>query len=172
MAMQERLPTVIDPYRLAEAGRELRGQIGLTGMDRLTPGLASQDGQVSVELRFGVDGEKVRYITGHIQTTLKLQCQRCMQPVDVVVDRPVSLGIVPNATDAEWLQPGYEPLIVDTPVVPLAQIVEDELLLAVPMVAAHDPGTCQANVVQEEEPAPVVKESPFAVLARLKKTSS
>ncbi|MEK6747659.1 MAG: YceD family protein [Pseudomonadota bacterium] len=169
--MQERLPTNFDPFRLADAGRELRGQLGLEGMDRLAPGLADRAAVVAVELKFGVDSEKFRYISGRVWTTLTLLCQRCMQPVAVPVDKTVSLGIVPSADAAESLQPGYDPLIVDTPLVALATIIEDELLLAVPMVPMHPPGSCEAVVLLVEKPVPVKKESPFAVLARLKDPS-
>jgi len=175
--MSERLPVWIDPFRAADSRRAFAGRLDLATMARLAPNLADPAGEVEVELEFGVDRERVRYAQGRIATSLSLICQRCMQPMTVAVAREVKLAFVSGEGEMNRLDPSYEPVLVETETVALAGLVEDELLLALPMVAMHPEDRCQPAVVPEtepevEEPKQEEKENPFSVLADLKKRSN
>ena len=96
-----------------------------------------------------------------------------MQPMTHAVDAEVALGLVANRKDLDKVAAHYEPLIVEEVPTLLLPIIEDELLLRVPIVALHEPGECeslpQLNVAAEPE---VRRENPFAVLAKLKPRDS
>lgn len=172
--MSQRLPVFIDPYRLAETWRQFKGDVPLREMTRLVSLLARDQGDVQANIEFGVDDERVRYMKGHIHATLEMACQRCTRPMSIVIDRDFNLGLVASEVEAERLHSGYEPLIVEAKTMALAEILEDEIILALPMIATHAEGACEA-AVGGGEPAPGVEEqprkNPFAVLADLKKRS-
>ena len=165
--MLEQLPVIIEPLRLAEAGRQLHGRLPLAEFRRLAPALHEVRGEVEVEIEFGKDELHIAYMRGRLRTQLQLICQRCLQPMALPVDAEFALGLVTTDEAAEQLPADYEPLMVSGPM-ELAGIIEDELILAVPFVPLHPIGQCPAQTGQEgrlEDKTP----HPFAVLARLKK---
>ncbi|MEE8380184.1 MAG: YceD family protein, partial [Gammaproteobacteria bacterium] len=91
----------------------------------------------------------------------------------------VRLGIVPSREAAKSLPDSYDPLVVSGDEISIASILEDELILALPIVAMHEIENCSQgkasgseNLEQEagQENMPSSKrENPFAVLAQLKK---
>jgi len=149
----DRLPDFIDPIRLAEQQRELRGQIPLSRMHRLASSLAVAEGLVDVDLRFGIDELGVRFMSGRIHAELALICQRCMEAMRVPVEAEVSLGLTRSDNEAERLPENYEPLLVGAEPMPLSAIVEDELMLALPIVSMHAPEQCPASTLTRRERA-------------------
>ncbi len=169
----QRLPQQIDPFRLAETGRSLAGPLPLAGLDRLAPLLAADGGEVEVELSFARAPQGGHVAEGTVRGRLRLVCQRCLQPVTVEVDIPVRLAFVHHEAEMAGLGPEYEPCLVGEDALRLADMVEDELLLALPQVPMHPPEACPAARVAapETEPEPE-REHPFAALAQLKKTDT
>lgn len=170
--MLQRLPVQIDPFRLAETGRMLEGQLELAGMKRLAGYLHAAEGLVDTSLSFGVDESGLRYLEGRLRAVLEVICQRCMEPMRVPVNHAFVLGLVSSEHEADRLPDGYEPLLVDSNRMLLSDIVEDELILAIPIVPMHSPAECPAgspaNAGRKEAVADEPRESPFAVLAGLK----
>lgn len=171
----ERLPVHIDPLRMAEAGRLFEGSYSLAEMDRLHDSLLDSSGKVTVSLEFGIDAEGIRYMKGRLQSELTLECQRCLQAMQAPIDVGFALGLVRSNDAAEQLPSHYEPLLVESDALFLRDIIEDELLLALPLVALHDESQCidvnaQAAAAQrnEDDRGESKKENPFAALAALK----
>lgn len=172
----ERLPVHIDPIRMAETRRLLQGRIALAEMARLGESLQDSDGEVTVSLEFGTDNEGIRFMRGRIQAEVSLQCQRCLETMRYPIDSEFSLALVRNTVEAEALPSHYEPLLVEGEPLFLRDIIEDELLLALPIVAMHAPEECSINISSDQgagearkDTGATEKESPFAVLADLKK---
>ena len=170
----ERLPVHIDPLRMAEAGRLFEGGYALEEMDRLHDSLLDGSGKVTVSLEFGIDAEGIRYMKGRLQTELTLECQRCLRAMQHQIDAEFALGLVRSNEAAELLPSHYEPLLVESDALFLRDIIEDELLLALPLVAMHDEcidvnaqaaETAQRN---DNERGESKKANPFAALAALK----
>ncbi|MGM0592984.1 MAG: YceD family protein [Pseudomonadota bacterium] len=174
----ERLPVHIDPLRMAETRRLLQGRFALAEMARLGESLLSSDGDVAVSLEFGIDEEGIRYLRGTLQTVLPLECQRCLEKLNQVIDTAFALALVQSTTEAEALPSHYEPLQVDNQPLFLRDVIEDELLLALPIVAKHTKEQCRVDLDEvEQEPAAdneatdtgeEEKANPFSVLAGLK----
>jgi uncharacterized protein len=172
--MSEHLPAQVDALRLARQGRRLRGRLALGRMSRLKGYLSSAEGQVEADLRFGVDGDGKPYLKGTIEATVELVCQRCLEPMRQPIRARASLGLVGSEAAAERLPEDYDPLIVGDDPLFLSDIVEDELILALPIVPMHDEDGCSAAgatsesaVKSDDSPQPVA-ENPFAVLRKLK----
>lgn len=141
--MSDRLPQSVQLERLAETGAVLSGSVALKGMTRLAY-LHDDEGSAEVKLAFGTDGQGIRYATGRIRAELHLVCQRCLQPMMFPIDVALRLGLV-HPEEAEQLPDDYEPLVYDEPAVEVARIVEDELVLALPIVPMHAPQDCPAG---------------------------
>jgi len=174
---QERLPIQVDPFRLAEAGRLMDGDILLSQFKRLQPLLVSDQGRVQVELAFGVDPMGVPNLTGRIRVDLQLICQRCLQPMNWQIDNEVALAFVRHEAEEAAVPGPYEPYLVESVPVYLTDIIEDEVLLALPQIPRHPLAVCPArNMIQEERPDKVEStavaehqaKNPFDVLVKLK----
>ncbi len=88
----------------------------------------------------------------------------------------VRLGLVVSDEEARQLPEGMEPLLVTESPMPLSEIVEDELILALPLIPMHSPDACKG--VEPLRRSRVIAESdqeradnPFAVLESLKSTT-
>ncbi len=165
--MSERMPLWVDVVRCAETGRRLTGELPLSGMTRLLPLLHDAAGSVWLDFQFGRDDLKVAYVRGEIRAQLHLQCQRCLQPFDYPMRVKCALGLVTGEAQADNLKGDYEPFLVTAQNMPLAAIVEDELLLALPVVPVHQEGECPVPAASAADKR-ASKISPFAVLSRLK----
>lgn len=165
--MFDRLPDLFEPLEFVEKKRRIKGIVPLAGLDRMRDVLLRQDGGVRVDLDFRREG-RVAAVTGRMETTLALQCQCCLGALDWPVSSEVRLGVVASIDEADILPEGFEPLLLDSgPVIALADIVQDELLLAIPSVPQHP----DCNLPKPEKASGGV-EHPFAVLAQLKKNQS
>ena len=165
--------TRVDLQELARRGAELEGRFALASMPRLTAALseAAAAGQVRWTLRAQLrplPGGGVQPIAElDVDAELPLQCQRCLSTVRTpVADRAVFrlVETEPELSDEE-LEADDEALCAAAPV-DLHGLVEDQLLLALPLVPMHD--ACPQPLAppsRESAAAP----SPFAVLARLKR---
>ncbi len=172
--MSNRLPEIIRPLELVRARARLEGELDIAAMERLKGRLQGNQGRARVRLRFGRDANGCPYIKGRVTASLGLLCQRCLENMQIPVDIAVSLGIIGAAADAERLPGDYEPLLLDeTEAVALGALIEDELLLALPIVALHDREDCAMKVAAAESAPGAVEEEthrPFAGLADLIKS--
>jgi len=194
--MSDRFTNSIEPFALATQGWTIEGKIPLVELERLSASIRSSqsnddenksasndiDGDVVFTLNFDIDEGGVPRIGGNIATTLRLQCQRCLEDMKYPVSVKVRLGIVPSREAAKNLPDIYDPLVVSDEEISIASILEDELILAMPIVAMHDIENCSQDELrsrnggkinqeaEQENLAAVKRENPFAVLAQLKET--
>lgn len=167
--MQDLLPERIEPVRLAERGTRLAGILELSRMKRLSSSLYCADGCVEVAVQFDADDEGNRFVTGWWSTQLKVTCQRCLEPMEITLGRDIRLELVDGTRESGRMPVDFEPMrVCDT--ASLVEMVEDEVILALPMVLMHAAGVCpRAGQSKGDTPAPAVKtKSPFAVLAKLR----
>ena len=170
---KERLPVQLDPFRFAETGRLLEGILPLSAMKRLGDMLLDSDGDVDVRLEFGIDREGIHYITGRIQCQVMLACQRCLKAVAFEIDSEIALGIIDSHEAAELLPPHYEPLVIEDGPLFTRDLVEDELLLSLPLVPMHPENECAVGKEgleseMHDSNSEVGRENPFSALAGLK----
>lgn len=170
----QRLPVQIAPFKLARQGQSLQGSIQLNRMERLAQILADTGGEVRVALQFDVDEQGVHFASGHLNADVHMTCQRCMKPMSVSIDTKVTLGFVSSDEQAQNLAQNYEPFIVEREPINLSEIVEEELILALPIVALHADQGCEPVIESLQKSAAEidqtdVKPNPFAVLSELKR---
>jgi uncharacterized protein len=172
------LPRHIDPRKLAQQGINLDGSFALSELKRLTPLLVSESGEGQAKLEFGIDDQGIRNLKGQIELQVKMVCQRCLEPVSVEVKATLSLGMVWSDEDAGNLPKVLDPWVVHEGQSDLYEVMEDELLLSLPIVVYHDYECVQESLFTSEhdsesegkEEASPKKANPFAVLETLKGT--
>lgn len=173
--MSAEVPEVLDAWRMAAARRSFDGRLPLASMARLRDLLADTEGEACFSLEFGHDALQVPFAELRVDVGLPLICQRSLQrfvqPVELVQRYALVRDAEGGEEDVEAsLLPGYEALqLTEDGLLRPAELVEDELILAVPLVPV-EPGSESVErdwpVTGEEE----VRANPFAALAALKKT--
>ena len=166
--MSSRLPKQIDPWRVSEQGLSYTGVAELIDFPRLAPLLIRQQGSVGYAFRLSRDGLGRPLIEGHAETTLWQTCQRCSQPVAITVDSDFQLVVVEGLDEAAALNDAFDPLMADDEKINLLDLLEDELLLSLPVVARHE----ECHAWQYDEPISAEeRENPFRILQKLKSTN-
>lgn len=171
------LPLRINPLHLAEQRASVDGTLPLKGMHRLRSSLLSQQGDAQVALRFRRDAGGVSMVEGELRARVDLQCQRCLQPVAKSMARKFSLAIVCSAQEAARLQAEHEVLELEGDTISTSDLVEDEILLSLPLAPLHeDVAACDAVMVARLGSRPDTLKTasrtapnPFAVLKELRK---
>lgn len=158
----------VDAWRLVSARRVLEGELPLASMPRLRELLSDDAGHVAYRIEFGRDAFQVPFATLSAEAGLTLSCQRSLQLFVLPVRIEQTLGLIRDEEDEAALPPGYEPLLVpqDGRIVPI-ELVEDELILAIPVVpVAPDSQAVERDWPVEAEEAEAA--NPFAALSALK----
>jgi len=173
----QRLPLEVDPIRLATREEHLLGTIPLKQMKRLTSELSSSEGDVFIDVEFSVDINHVVILAGEIKTDAKLICQRCMGEMDLPIALDFQLAFVRSEAEMERLPEGYEATLIGNNTMMLSDIIEDEILLALPPIPKHLDESCSSDVITEDWNSQQINEpntesveqvNPFDVLASLK----
>ncbi|MEM9305200.1 MAG: YceD family protein [Pseudomonadota bacterium] len=153
---------------MVKGRRGFSGTWPLARFPRLAEALAETDGEASFEVQFDRDGTGMSYVEIRVTAVLPLRCQRTLEIYQESVERQVRLGLLEHERDEAALPEGYEPLLVDEEPIRLTDLVEDELILALPLVPRS--GEAPADHVEfEREPEEAEPSGPFAGLAALKK---
>lgn len=172
--LNDGLPVRVDPMRLAGQRKKLSGELPLSGLARLGASLANREGTVRVELEFGIGQAGVRFAEGRISADVELVCQRCLEPLHTTLLATPTLGLIESEAEAALLPEGYDPLLVENGELFLRELVEDELILSLPIVARHEDAACMGEGVDGtgEDTQAEARENPFAVLSVLKHDSN
>jgi uncharacterized protein len=165
----------VDTSLLAAQGAALERRFPLSDFERLRGLLAQGEGEAArtVRARFSFAREEGRAVAlVEIDGQLPLVCQRCLGTIEWPVATRSRLAFV-EAADAGSVETGdRDNFATRAGLVALGAIVEEELLLALPLVATHaDPSACGALASPQPASgaAPVVQEAqrPFAGLREL-----
>lgn len=161
----------IDSLDFARKGLELRGEIAVSEMSRLQDVLAAPEGKVSYVLRGvqGKNGEPVLELA--LEGNCQLRCQRCLQALPYSIKTVSFLMPVPEDELEGSLADGGEleeedgvDYIPANAHLDVLALIEDEILLGLPLSPRHEVGVCKAA----SGGAPVEEQNPFAVLRELK----
>lgn len=174
--LKTELPRMLNPFKFAEQHSRLAGELALDVMPRLHDVCHfKQEGVVKFFLAGGIDQQGFCYLKGEVDADIKLQCQRCLQPMDYHVKTEFFLSPVHDEKEEAKLPLAYEALYLIQPEIEIAllNIIEDEILLALPLVPKHSAKKCTTKKVlpsSKIEDAQKTKSShPFAALKKLKK---
>ncbi len=161
------LPAQVDARRLAVQASHIFGEIPASALSRVS-GMYSDVAPASASLRFSMNAARGVVVAGNVKVSFSAECQRCLEPVTIVIDNDfefepeteadVQSGVLAQTNDNElWLD--------------VIALLEDEILLASPMIPKHAPGTCRLSEAADATDANVAR-NPFAPLASLRKVDA
>jgi uncharacterized protein len=171
-------PHRLDVRRFAEEGGEIDASEHLRSFKRLVA--ETQEAQDARNVRWRARGELVNpqhlqpQVWMHLdaETVMPLVCQRCLQPVDVPLEVRRSFRFVADeAMAAAQDDEAEEDLLALSRSFDLLELVEDELLMELPVAPRHEvcPEPVKMSAADAEfDAASAEKENPFAILGRLK----
>ena len=166
-----KLPITIDPYKSAQRRLECDGVFKLSEMNRLLDACESGDEHIQISFQFDVDELGLIVMTGKGSASVGLVCQRCTDVFEQRLEIDFTFSPVKNAEAAAELPSYYDAIELDeNGEVNLRELVEEELLLVIPLIPRHalDACTAKADSTWGELPEEHDKPNPFDVLKQLK----
>lgn len=163
--MSRDFPDWIDPDKAAAAGREFSGTVPLSRLARLEGMIADPaDAEIGFELVFGHDDQRQVRVEVAVSGAVPLRCQRTLKVFEHPIESRSVVGIVPDDRTAQSLPEDYEPLLCADNKVEVVRLIEEEMLLALPLVPI-DPDSSR---IGEEAPEKDTYR-PFAGLDQMRK---
>ncbi len=160
---------ILDPVRFTAQGEVVEGH-GFPGdLERLKGVLFSAEGEFHFRIVGGRGPDRSPMITIHLDGWVMLTCRRCLEGVPFALeidDQVVMVKEEAALPDLEDEETGID-AIVQPERLNVAEMLEEEILLALPLAPCHHEGECSVNreVIQHK------RENPFAALVKLKPTS-
>jgi len=171
-------PTKLDVEAFAKADASIEGTWAIAQLKRLASSTVApaETGPIAWrargERRAVRGGQPQAWLHVEAKAQMMLECQRCLAPVAADVEAQRSfLFVHGEETAAELDVDSEDDVLALTRSLDLRELIEDELLLALPLVPRHE--NCPQPLLQSEPPAPAEEEAlhPFAALAALKRGS-
>ena len=165
----------IQPYKLANKEGELKFGWKVKDFNRLAEVLYNDSGSVEVKIEGYFDLQKRCLLKCEIKADLVLECQTTFEAIDYNLDKQVVYCCVSSESQLAEIDEEFEAVLTDEGYLNIAQLIEDELILSVPIVANKPQeeinqtlsfGELDEKAIAEEKE----KANPFAVLKDLKKT--
>jgi len=166
-----KLPITIDPFKSAQRRLVCEGVFSISGMNRLLAVCENDSEQVIVKFSFHVDERGLNVLSGTASALVKLTCQRCTDAFEQELKTDFVFSPVKNQDAIAELPPYYDAIELDeNGEVNLIELVEEELMLELPLIPKHETKDCSApaDSVWGELPEELEKPNPFDVLKQLK----
>jgi len=140
-------PFVLDAMVLAHGGLVWEHEFRGIRFERLTDMALSVEPVVQVRLQFGLYDNQRPMVAGRLVTDMDFTCQRCLQTVRQHIDEAFELLLVNSAAEFSEVPERFEPWLVNATHADVLELVEEQLLLALPLIARHeDVATCEKNL--------------------------
>jgi uncharacterized protein len=165
-------PAVIDALEFARSAQESSGSVRVSALQRLEDLLYDSAGSLSYDLRGGRDDRNRPLLALKVSGGLHLQCQRCLGLLDYPLEVVNTLLVVPAGAKPEddLEDPDAPDTIEANEELDVVALVEDEVLLALPLAPRHPEGECASRfATQSREGA---ESSAFQKLAALKRPAN
>jgi len=162
------LKSFIQPRKLANKNGELRYQWHVEDFSRLDGLLYSNDGRINVHLKGRFDDRNRCLVEAHISADVQLECQTSFEAIGYEIDTKVLYCTLVSEEQIADLDEEYEALLIDDGQVDIKEVIEDELILSIPVIANKAISDLGINmtygeIAEEKE----TKKNPFLVLQDL-----
>ncbi|MBI2311348.1 MAG: DUF177 domain-containing protein [Betaproteobacteria bacterium] len=159
---------MIDGLEFARNRKTLHGKITVASLGRLHDQLFSDEGELEYTVRGELDPDANPMLHLAIRGTVQLRCQRCLGRFALPLELESRLLLVQDESELGDMveEPAEVDRIVVQPRLDARALLEDEILLVLPISPRHPEGECQAGIGSS---ASAAKDKPFAVLSALKK---
>ena len=175
------LPVYVDTRKIFLQQTQIDGTVALERVSRFRSALASDTASISARLQFSVNKSGQKLIGGQLSADVEVCCQRCLQPFVINLIDDINLVLSSNeAVAAGQLGSKLEPWICEDYRLDLANVVEEQLILCMPIVNYHPGENCldrldykkqgenKKNLAESENHTDSTT-NPFSALRTLKK---
>lgn len=170
------MPEHISLDKWADTGFEWSGEVDPNAFERLATTLSAEHDQSNTQINAELyRRNNVLHLAFTLTGDVWLTCQRCLQPIAIDLSDDYNIALLENDSQVRLVNDEQDYLLLDEIVteqsperlLPFKKLVEDEILLKIPMAPKHD--DCDMSVEQFGEiPEEEENENPFAALASLK----
>ena len=162
----------IDSLDFARNGQKISGAVPIAELPRLLDVLENPHGVLSYTVQGVVDKQGTPALDVSIAGSCQLRCQRCLKGLDYAVQLDTRL-LLCNQASLDALDDNvaggdeeeFDSILADAHL-DVLDMLEEEILLSLPIAPKHELGACQAT---DGENAREEEQHPFAVLAKLKR---
>lgn len=159
----------IDPLAFTKNRQLLQIELALAELnERVRSMLVNTDGVCAVSLAGKIDEKERPVLALNIDTTLHVECQRCMGPMEYPLHSQSNIVLYADEAtlDAAMDEDDDLDAILIEPRLDVVELVEDEIIMGLPFAPKHE--QCKSAHSNQHSG----RENPFAVLAALKKDVS
>ena len=156
--MSEPWSQLSDVDRLADRQAEIAFDIPLSRLPRVQAQIAGAQGSVRGVAHFRREAG-YRLAELELEGEAKLVCQRCLAPLMWPLTSETRVALVASEMDADRVPQELETVHAPEDRIRVADLVEEELLLTLPLVPLHESAD-ECKVVQDEVPAPEKEAAP------------
>ena len=170
------MPENISLSKWEDSGFEWQGEVNPVSFERLAALLTSEHEQTNLSLKTNLYRRNdVLHLAFEVDGEVWLTCQRCLQPVATELTDDFDIALLEEDSKSNSVNEEQDYLILEevvdnqTPerLLPLKKLIEDELILIMPLAPKHD--DCEMSIEQFGElPEEEESENPFAALSALK----
>jgi len=161
----------IDSLDFARNGKHLSGDLPVAELPRLLDALETPQGILRYTVQGGVDKQGMQFLDVGVVGLCRLRCQRCLDGLDYPVRLDTRLLLRDQASlealddEAGDEEEGFDSILADMHL-NVFDMLEEEILLSLPIAPKHELGACQAT---DGKNTRVDEQNPFSVLAKLKR---
>ncbi|MGH8809296.1 MAG: YceD family protein, partial [Noviherbaspirillum sp.] len=160
---------VIDAFEFCRLKERREGEIAVADLPRLADESVDKSGEVRWSLQGGANKHGHPQLTLSVSGAVNLMCQRCLTPFAFDIDSDSILVLATNERSADeidaLLADEEVEVVVASRSFDIAQLIEDETLLTLPVSPKH--AICPDQLMPESA-KDAEKASPFAILKNLK----
>ncbi|ART79360.1 23S rRNA accumulation protein YceD [Oceanisphaera avium] len=168
-----KLPKKVDPARCALNRLHYDGVFSASLMPRVAESTQGIRGDINVSLNFGADAQGLLVMQGKTCMTVSLQCQRCNEPFDTTIESEFTYTPLRKNAEVPDMPEDYDTVEVDdVGEIDLVELIEDELILSLPLIPAHENEQCSLGKFDQSFgtiPTAEDRPNPFAALEGLKR---
>jgi uncharacterized protein len=161
---------VCDSLQLVQDRQVLSGTLSVAEFSRLSESLHDNSGSLNYRVEGTVDRRDRPLLKLQVGGAVRLQCQRCLDGFEhnVAIASTVRL-VAPEVLDREYDDDPDEPdCVAASKTFDLAALIEDEVLLALPVYPRHEESRCKVRVASAGTMALAAKVEAFSALQALK----
>ncbi|HVK53972.1 MAG TPA: YceD family protein [Burkholderiales bacterium] len=159
---------IIDIAEFTRLEKIIDGSIAVIDLPRLKDLVLVGDQTLQYTVRGDLTARREARITCTIHGFVSLECRRCLGAFAHALEIHSTLIFLPDESQLPLLEDEDDSIdyLVGEKTLDLFALIEDEIILALPLAPRHGAGECEKSEGQRTSGG---KPSPFAVLAKLKR---
>ena len=167
MKKKPQLPKTIRLFNFAKKEVDLHGEYKISSVPRVSEVARNTEDNLEVDLSFHLENGKTPCVKGIINSKIVLDCQRCLDALNIDLKVLFNLAFVRYESQAEGLDKDYEVYVVgEDEEIDTLDLISDEILLSLPMAPSHE-FDCSLKVELDAK-VEKIHENPFDVLKNIK----